>query len=604
MTTTIERPSLSQELPKPNLEFIPDEQLQTEISKKIESLDTLYRSYLSNPSEILEDWKDDLHGLESDDYDVVLAELCINSKEYFPSFSEDENPSVETISLYNQLREAAYEYITTDRTSDIPFAEPDSILQKRMTSRLNGQLNSVRQSRPTNIQGSTFFANEIPSKVESHVSKKLELSEEYEAELEADLKDFAEQYAAKLAKESDRSLGQLFHEESDAHIREELTDMMGGIATHLMDKAEASGISEDVYPALIESKLTEVTDMIIEKMADARMQEYNSSSFIRKVVYSTWSKWGKQGKLGTVKKGIVMGAVTAPVALIAAPIAGATVGVGIVGALIATGSRSLGRGLISSHINQKANAPENIDKSKHELRSKVLEYKLESGYNEINSFNALNVIDSTVDKYRRRNRRRVLGGVGIAMSVGLVSATLAEYISDVKFGATPANANDTVNTNRHPLSIFKNENTQDGISSSSSDDRVDMGVPAENESDHTERGREYNSGSDMSSGPETQTSEQTNGKLGREGMFEGRFGTRHLSLEGKKAALEAFDGYRVESGDSIWSLSEQLCREQGISNPTVYEIDATKDLLLEELQSSGSVNENGELIAGSRLSIH
>ncbi len=601
MTTTIERPSPSQELPKPNLEFIPDEQLQTEISKKIESLDTLYRSYLSNPSEIPEDWKDDLHGLESDDYNVVLAELCINSKEYFPSFSEDENPSVETLSLYNQLRETAFERLIGEETVETP--EPDPILQKRMKSKLNGQLNTVRKSRPTNVQGSTFFANEISTKVENTGTKPLELTEAYEIKLEADLKDFAEQYAVKLAKESDRSLGQLFHERSDSHIREELKDMMGGLATHLMDKAVEDGISEAEYSSLIDAKLSEVTDMVIEKMAYAKLREINETSAVRRYLYDKWTVWGEQGFKGKVKQATTMGAISAPLAFVAAPVAGVAVGAGIAGAIIATGARSLGRGLITSHINQKANASKSIDTQDKEIRSNVQKYSKHSDESNRNSFDVLSVIETSVDKYRRRNRRRVLGGVGIAMSVGLVSATLAEYISDNAFGNTPASAVEKDGLKKHPLSIYSNEDNSSELAGNQ-DQRVDMGVPVESESAGVDSDRGSSGGSDVKTGLESQSPQKISGKLGREGMFEGKFGTRHLTPEGKKAALEAFDGYRVKSGDSIWSLSEQLTREQGITNPTVYEIDATKDLLLKELQASGSVNEKGELIAGSRLFIY
>lgn len=604
MTTTIERTSPANEAPKTNIEGIDDVQLRKEISDKIDTLKVLYKSYLSDPNQIPDEWKKHLGSVEASDYETVLAELCIKSEGYFPDFTEDENPPAATHTLYNQIREVAYERLTSEEKTASDANATDPILQKRMKSRMYGSLNTSRQSRPTKVDGSSFFANEIPTTVENSSTKKPELDEAFIAELETDLDEIAASYAAKLAKESDRSLGQLFHERSDSRIREELIDMMGGIATQLMDKAEVSGLNAAERDSLIETKLTEVTETVIQKMADARMKEYGDSSAIRKFIYSKWSSWGEQGRAGKVKQAAVMGAISAPIALAAAPVAGIAVGAGLAGAMIATGSRSLGRGLISAHINQKANAPENINNASTDIRSKVLEYQQQGEDKKPNSFEVLDIIDSTVDKYRRRNRRRVLGGVGIAMSVGLVSATLAEYISDTTFGSSPANASEKAGLDRHPLSIFEKENNNGGLADAGEDSRVDMGAPIESDSSGADAGNEATRGSDAVGGHNTQTPEHITGKLGREGMFEGQFGTRHLSPEGKKAALEAFDGYRVKSGDSLWSLSEQLCREQGISQPTVYEIDATKDLLLNELKANGSVNETGELIAGSRLSTH
>lgn len=73
------------------------------------------------------------------------------------------------------------------------------------------------------------------------------------------------------------------------------------------------------------------------------------------------------------------------------------------------------------------------------------------------------------------------------------------------------------------------------------------------------------------------------------------------------AGLENFhqwvDGYSVRSGDSIWSISEDYLRAQGINNPSVYQIDAVKDTVLADFQARGIVGANGWLSAGQSLDV-
>lgn len=89
----------------------------------------------------------------------------------------------------------------------------------------------------------------------------------------------------------------------------------------------------------------------------------------------------------------------------------------------------------------------------------------------------------------------------------------------------------------------------------------------------------------------------------RNELFDGRLGTRELTPEGREALAEQLDGYHVKPGDSVWSLSEQFLHEQGVDNPTTYEIDATKDVLLKELQASGNADSRGWLTAGDTINI-
>ena len=117
MTTTIERSSPAQEASKIDLDFIPDEQLRQIISTRIDTLDTLYHSYLSDPSQIPDEWKEDLDGVKPEDYSEVLAKFCIKSENYYPDITEDENLPAETIELYNQIRHTAFDRLTRRRNS-------------------------------------------------------------------------------------------------------------------------------------------------------------------------------------------------------------------------------------------------------------------------------------------------------------------------------------------------------------------------------------------------------------------------------------------------------------------------------------------------------
>lgn len=89
----------------------------------------------------------------------------------------------------------------------------------------------------------------------------------------------------------------------------------------------------------------------------------------------------------------------------------------------------------------------------------------------------------------------------------------------------------------------------------------------------------------------------------REQVFDGRLGARELTPEGREMIMDELNGHTVKPGDTVWGLSERMLEEQGIKNPTVYEIDATKDMLLSELKSSGYVDSRGWLSVGDTIKL-
>ncbi len=92
-----------------------------------------------------------------------------------------------------------------------------------------------------------------------------------------------------------------------------------------------------------------------------------------------------------------------------------------------------------------------------------------------------------------------------------------------------------------------------------------------------------------------------NTNMTRSEIFDNRIGARSLTDEGRSALFKSLDGHVVQPGDTVWDLSEEKLKQSGISNPTVFEIDATKDVILRELKGNGLVKENGFLTTGTRL---
>ncbi|MNQ92636.1 hypothetical protein D3C85_1080670 [compost metagenome] len=83
----------------------------------------------------------------------------------------------------------------------------------------------------------------------------------------------------------------------------------------------------------------------------------------------------------------------------------------------------------------------------------------------------------------------------------------------------------------------------------------------------------------------------------------GDLGATELTPAGLDNFHQWVDGYSVRSGDSIWSISEDYLRAQGIANPSVYQIDAVKDTVLADFKARGLVGANGWLSAGQSLRV-
>lgn len=89
-------------------------------------------------------------------------------------------------------------------------------------------------------------------------------------------------------------------------------------------------------------------------------------------------------------------------------------------------------------------------------------------------------------------------------------------------------------------------------------------------------------------------------------MFDGYQGTREFTTVGQtdfNKWINGNGGYTVQPGDTVWSLSEQYLQQNGITHPTVYEVDAVKDSVLKELQARGLADGRGWLNVGDTIKI-
>lgn len=87
----------------------------------------------------------------------------------------------------------------------------------------------------------------------------------------------------------------------------------------------------------------------------------------------------------------------------------------------------------------------------------------------------------------------------------------------------------------------------------------------------------------------------------REQLFNGEAGSTHLSREAEANIQTFMDDYKVGTTDTrgVWGISEKYLESEGIKNPSVYEIDAVKDHILQH----SSLNENSILHPGDTIKL-
>lgn len=459
----------------------------------------------------------------------------------------------------------------------------DSDLQRR-----NLAINAIRDRYSESNPGATFSAGSEKSGTQGadierqDATERTELTGEEKLELgESLLPEIQAKFASLVAERSKRMIEGANTRKDIEAAKEELSDMLGGLATLLMDELEAEGASWDDIPAEIDTFIAEQTDAVLAKMEAHRTEEYNNARPIMKKFYDKWAQWGEQGVKGKFKKAAAFALPGAALGAALVPLAG-VVGFGAVtGALAVTGSRSVGRRLAGAHLDKRADAKKVAEAQREEIRGEI-----EAAENAAHT-DILAIIDERSEIYRKQNLRRTAGGLAIALSVGLLTAKgadmLAGTVDNWSFGKLGELGKPDVDA---PEADVAGPDL-DG------DGRLDA-LDRDRDGDGVNNGRDFAPNDpNVSEAPKTT----------RDQLFDGRLGTRELTPEGREALAEQLNGYKVKPGDSVWSLSEQFLAEQGVENPTVYEIDATKDVMLKELRASGNVDSQGWLSVGDKIHI-
>lgn len=413
------------------------------------------------------------------------------------------------------------------------------------------------------------------------------------SEADQRLDGLTKKYAEMVAERSKRMIETAKTRESIDASKQELSNLIAAIATEYMDDVqgtEYSGVKWEDMPAAVREEIVqtvdafvaEQTDSIISQMEEHRMAEYNSSSPVKKWFYDKWASWGQEKGFitkGKLKKAAIFAVPGAALGAAMLPVA-ATAGLGVVTAgAIVMGTRSVARHLAGAKLDSVADSERVATQQSTNIKDWIVLTANRKKAIKEGSIDLLEVIHERTEVYRKRNLRRAAGGLAIALTVGALTKVGAEFVSDYWNGI-----NDDKSGRRleYPAG---HDRDGDGIINRFDRDRDGDGV---------RNGQDY--------APNNPNMSEAPGD-GSKGLFEGYQSSRELTAEGRQALAEQLNGYHVKSGDTIWSLSEQFLHEQGNANPTTYEIDATKDVLLKELRASGNADSRGWLTAGDTIKI-
>lgn len=244
-----------------------------------------------------------------------------------------------------------------------------------------------------------------------------------EALVEADARMDAitKKYAELVGERSKRMFeGKTTSEQIDA-AKEQLTDLIGATATEMYDTLEADGIAHEEIVAKIDAFVAEQTDKVVAEMEANRVRDYEKSSPLKKALLDEWARLGDT-KMGKFKKALVFAVPSAVIGAAAMPVIGA-IGAGAgIGAGAFMVARSIGRRIAGAKLDAAADATRIGARQSAEIRGDIAG-KENASHQEI-----LDLINERSEKYRKSNRNRMLGGTAIAMTVGLVSGTLAEAV--------------------------------------------------------------------------------------------------------------------------------------------------------------------------------
>lgn len=429
-------------------------------------------------------------------------------------------------------------------------------------------------------------------------------------EVDARLEDLTSKYSSQVAERSKRMVEGAKTREDINATKEELSDVISAIATQYMVELESEGKSWDEITKTIDAFVTEQTDSILGKMEQHRLEEYNNSRPFMKKIYDTWARWGEGEGItkGKVAKTIVIAIPSAAAGAVLMPLAGAVgmgAGIGLAGFMSGKAvARRLAGAKLDNIAGIKTTASEQRidmkDRIERANRADVTENDKPEFDNEGNvigkgrNLELVDIISERSEIYRQTNLRRTVGGVAISAVAGLAGGAAADAAThafdNFSFGKLGEKIEQLGGKIKDGVTNLFEANPSDSTGADTPE-RQHGGIGA---IENAELGGGGSEMATVSAPPEV---------TGRGELFDGFHATRELTPDGKEAILDNLNNYKVQPGDTIWDVSEKMLEEQGVKNPSVYEIDATKDFLVRELQDQGYADSRGWLNAGDTIKL-
>lgn len=264
-----------------------------------------------------------------------------------------------------------------------------------------------------------------------------------------EVNELLDEYAQKVAKRS-RSMIESAKTGADIEaISSELSELVAGLASEMYFDWIEKGASHEYAAMRIDMCIQEWTNDTLRKVEAHRLAEYNNSRPYMQKVYDKWAEWSQEKGLftkGKFWKAATFAVPSAAVGFALAPLVGA-VGAGVVtGAVAVAGGRSIARHLANGFLKKR-------DKRYAEVQTEQMQLDLSAIYDENaakaesrtsegnenkkiiprpeeRKLDLFEYVNGKSREYRVRNRNRMLAGTAIAATVGLVSATAADWLTN------------------------------------------------------------------------------------------------------------------------------------------------------------------------------
>lgn len=275
-------------------------------------------------------------------------------------------------------------------------------------------------------------------------------------------------FAELVAERSKRSFERASKTNEINDLRDELSDMIGAVATEMMLVLEEKGMTESQIANEIDKFVGEQMELTVSEIELNRAADYEKRSPVIRRALDKWVSWGeprhkfltRERFKGNLKKAAVFAVPGAVIGAVAAPLVGAIGGGIVAGGLAAAGARSIGRHLMGARIDAAANAKsiatEQADKNREHIASHA-----DAAHTEL-----LGLFDQQSEVYRKINRRRLIGGTAIAVAAGALGGTLSQVIANegnIAFGKLGGLVSDRFGDNSGGQSQVGSSSLQDRL---------------------------------------------------------------------------------------------------------------------------------------------